>query len=154
MSTYVPSTSNVWPYYAAGNKSSDNAGQDKTLGKDQFLKILMAQIKNQDPMKPLEDKEFIAQMAQFTSVEQLMNMAASLDRLGNSIGMASSLIGKTVGWNTATTFGQEAVIHAGIVQAITVKDGETFAVVDNEEILLSRIVFVSGNLQREPGEEE
>ena len=143
MADYVPSTTNVWPYYSANNKPNVMSGQDKTLGKDEFLKIMIAQIKNQDPMQPMEDKEFIAQMAQFTSVEQLTNMAKSMEQLSQSIGISSSLIGKTVSWQVEATNGNAPVIREGTVDSITVKDGTTFAVVGSEWITLGRILSVA-----------
>lgn len=142
MADYVKGTSNIWPYYSADNKSTAKAGQESTLGKDEFLKILVAQIKNQDPMKPLEDKEFIAQMAQFTSVEQLMNMSAELKELKNSLGFTATLIGKSIEWETASADGSEGVIKNGTVDSISMKSGESFAVVDGEEILIGRILTV------------
>lgn len=51
------------------------------LGKDEFLKILMAQLQYQDPLNPMDDREFIAQMTTFSSLEQMMNMSESMDRL-------------------------------------------------------------------------
>ncbi|MBE0343336.1 flagellar hook capping protein, partial [Paenibacillus sp. 28ISP30-2] len=78
------STSNVWPNYNVNNVKTASAKDTKTMGKDQFLKILITQLQNQDPMQPLEDKEFIAQMAQFSSVEQLMNISTQLNPLGQA----------------------------------------------------------------------
>lgn len=54
------------------------------LGKDEFLKILMTQLQNQDPLNPMEDREFISQMATFTTLEQTINMANSIDKLVQS----------------------------------------------------------------------
>ncbi|HEY4601559.1 MAG TPA: flagellar hook assembly protein FlgD [Cerasibacillus sp.] len=54
------------------------------LGKDEFLKILMTQLQNQDPLNPMEDRDFIAQMASFSTLEQTMNMANSIETLVQS----------------------------------------------------------------------
>lgn len=51
------------------------------MGKDQFLNILVAQLQHQDPMSPLEDKDFIAQMAQFSSLEQMNQLVESFEEL-------------------------------------------------------------------------
>ena len=52
-----------------------NRNTGDNLGKDEFLKILIVQLQNQDPLNPMDDKEFIAQMAQFTALEQMQNVA-------------------------------------------------------------------------------
>jgi flagellar basal-body rod modification protein FlgD len=71
---------------------------DKTMGKDDFLKILLTQLTHQDPTEPMEDKEFVAQMAQFSTLEQMTNLSGEFSRLANlvSAGQAVSLLGKTV----------------------------------------------------------
>ena len=58
-----------------------SAGTKKTsdLNKDTFLKLLITQMQNQDPLNPMEDREFIAQMAQFTSLEQMQNLNQNLN---------------------------------------------------------------------------
>ncbi len=133
------STSNTWPNYSAANvaNASKTTGSS-VMGKDQFLKILITQLQNQDPMQPMEDKEFIAQMAQFTSVEQLMNISTQLTSLNQSLGSASSLIGKQITWTDKETLQPVS----GLVNSIVVKDGVNYAVVDNKKIALTDITQI------------
>jgi len=72
-----------------------------SLGKDDFLKLLMAQLNNQDPLKPMEHQEFSAQLAQFGSLEQLQNIHKGIESLQGGMGNESKLsalgmIGKTI----------------------------------------------------------
>jgi flagellar hook assembly protein FlgD len=73
----------------------------KKLGKDEFFKIMVTQLKNQDPLKPYDNEQMAAQMAQFTSLEQMFNMNSNLEKLSDSqkplhhLG-AAGLIGKWV----------------------------------------------------------
>jgi flagellar basal-body rod modification protein FlgD len=70
----------------------------QNMDKDDFLKILITQLTTQDPTQPMQDKDFIAQMAQFSSLEQMTNMATSFGKVSNviSASQAVSTIGKTV----------------------------------------------------------
>ncbi len=84
-------------------KPERQTGND-ILGKDDFLKILMVQLQNQDPTNPLQDKDFIAQMATFSSLEQMTNMSKSMDKFvqmqeQNTIVSYSQFVGKEVTWH-------------------------------------------------------
>lgn len=72
-----------------------------TLGKDDFMKLLMTQLQNQDPLRPMDHHEFATQLAQFGSLEQLQNIQKSIDGMNNNMGDGSKfntleLIGKRV----------------------------------------------------------
>ncbi|WP_138430788.1 flagellar hook assembly protein FlgD [Fodinibius saliphilus] len=82
-----------------------SAGSNKKLGQDQFLKLLVAQMKNQDPINPMDGKEFASQLAQFNSVEQLVGVNKGVSSLKQTQemmrtemtnSMAASLTGKSV----------------------------------------------------------
>ena len=75
------------------------------LGKDDFLKLLITQLSNQDPTNPMENTEFISQMAQFSSLEQMTNMSSSFSKMASFINSseAASTLGKTVELNIGDT---------------------------------------------------
>lgn len=85
------------------------------LGKDDFLKLLITQLSNQDPTSPMEDTEFISQMAQFSSLEQMTNMSTSFSKMAAFINSseAASTLGKTVELNVGDT------VTTGVVEGAT-----------------------------------
>src|SRR6056297_2296260 len=103
----------------------------KELDKDAFFKLLITQLQNQDPLKPMEDKEFIAQMAQFSSLEQMNNMNQNFNKLMDvqRINQNSSLIGKTV---ESKIVGKESSrVVTGEVIKISFEGDKTFAHLNN-----------------------
>src|SRR5919197_4700569 len=70
----------------------------KNLGKQYFLKLLMAQLQNQDPLKPMDDSQMIAQMAQFSALESTQNLTNVIQQSSNmqTVIQAGALIGKYI----------------------------------------------------------
>lgn len=99
------------------NKTLVKEGRQSSseLGKDDFLKLLITQLSNQDPTSPMENTEFISQMAQFSSLEQMTNMSSSFTKMAAFINSseAASTLGKTVELNVGDT------VTTGIVEGAT-----------------------------------
>ncbi|CAN7520458.1 flagellar hook capping FlgD N-terminal domain-containing protein [Paenibacillus qinlingensis] len=133
-----PIVGNVADLINKGTSAKTKEKDSTTLGKDDFLKILITQLQNQDPTQPLQDKEFIAQMAQFTSVEQLTNMASEMKLMRQSLGFVSGLIGKSISW-TGTDASGVTTEMSGVVDSITFKDGNQFATVNGVEVSLDKL---------------
>jgi len=106
------------------------------LGKDDFMKILVAQLSNQNPLEPTNDTEFIAQLAQFSSLEQMQSLNQGFAR-----SQAYSLIGKTVYVNNEAEDGTLDVIY-GKVDGVVRKDGMDYIVVNDEHYTVDDVTGV------------
>ncbi|GIQ68640.1 hypothetical protein XYCOK13_14640 [Xylanibacillus composti] len=133
----------IWPVYSKQNMplSTEERKSNDVLGKDEFLKILITQLQNQDPSQPLQDREFIAQMAQFSSVEQLMNMSKEMGALRQSLGISSDLIGKEVSWLGLS--GNSIVEMYGVVDSILFSNGIQYAKIGEHAIPIDEIIRVT-----------
>lgn len=90
--------------YLLNKKSEERKTGQGTLGKDDFMKLLIAQLQNQDPTNPMKDTEFIAQMAQFSALEQTMNLSKSFEKFAEAQNQAqmiqyTSFVGKSIRWH-------------------------------------------------------
>ena len=101
------------------NGAVSYAGQ--SMDRNAFLKLLVAQMQNQDPLKPMEDKEFLAQLAQFSSLEQMQNLNESLGTFAKGQTAVSSLalIGRDVKWTDADSGG----VYSGKVSTVHFDNG-------------------------------
>jgi flagellar basal-body rod modification protein FlgD len=91
-------------YLLSNYQNEQRKTGSSTLGKDDFLKILMTQLQNQDPLNPMQDKDFVAQMATFSSLEQMTNMNSTIQKLvdqqqQNQLVTYNQFVGKEVTWH-------------------------------------------------------
>ncbi|MCO5385584.1 flagellar hook capping FlgD N-terminal domain-containing protein [Desulfosporosinus sp.] len=127
MGTTIDETSNK--NSASTLSNSQTIVTNDSLGKDDFLKLLIAQMQNQDPLNPTDNKDSIAQLAQFSSLEQMNNIATSMDALNKSmtffsqqsaLTQGSAMIGK---WASGVDIDGVTIIE-GTVEAVKWLDGD------------------------------
>jgi flagellar basal-body rod modification protein FlgD len=122
-----------------GSTSSQVARTDPggSLGQDAFLKLLVAQMQNQDPMAPTDSSTMMTQEAQFTSVEQLTQLSSSMTalQLGQDFNGAVSLIGHNVTYEKA-----DGTTGSGLVSAVKPTPQGALLTVGSDSVL-------SGNIQ-------
>ena len=103
----------------------------KDDGSERFLKLLVTQMKNQDPTKPMESTDYIAQLATFSQVEQTVQTNSKIDQLMQMslLGQADAIIGRTVTSADGAVSGQVAEVRIGSAGLIAVlADGTEFPV--------------------------
>jgi flagellar basal-body rod modification protein FlgD len=119
------------------NKSTTDVGSNKDMAdKDTFMKLLVAQLKYQDPSNPADSTQFMAQTAQFTQVEklgQIANMMQSQQLIG-----ASNLVGKTITYQDANGESQTGVVSSAKLNG----DSEPTLMVGNTDVQLSKVTEV------------
>lgn len=129
----MPTTNNISELSKQYGYSSSNASKTE-LDKNAFLSLLITQMQYQDPLNPVEDKEFLAQMAQFTALEQMQNMNVTLKEQH-----ANSLVGKyVVAENYDDTTRQTEIIE-GRVEGMVNKNSEMYLIIGDKEVLASKV---------------
>lgn len=133
--------------YAASQKTETKKNDD--LGKDAFLQLLVTQLQNQDPLNPQDNSSYIAELAQFSSLEQMTNVVKNLEDMGKVVsnidtsvlvGQLSSMIGKQVDWsetiNEADAEGNPVTRETtltGTVAGVTIVEGAPRIIVETED---------------------
>ncbi len=135
MSSVLPISSASNPYASAtttGTASTTAAAPSQALGQADFLQLLSTQFQNQDPMKPMDDTAFIAQMAQFTSLQQTQTLTQQMTqmRATQDLTTANSYIGRSVtvdAGNGATATGNVTAVDASGASPMLVINGQSYA---------------------------
>ena len=122
-------------YATAAATAVPNTASKNTVTKDEFLKLFVTQLKNQDPLNPMDSAGFTAQLAQFSSLEQLTNLNDGMKSLllsQNSLqnALSANLIGKQVGFQVQDASGGAGAMQYGTVTGITFDADKTWFVVD------------------------
>lgn len=122
---------------AAAAADASKKAKDSNLGdKDTFMKLLVAQLKYQDPSKPADSTQFLAQTAQFTQVEKLEDMIGMMK--ASRMTSVSALVGKTVTFQDAT-----GAVQSGVVSAAKLNgDSEPMLKVGNTDVELSKVTEI------------
>ena len=133
------------------NKALKTEGKDvvKNLGKDEFLKLLITELTHQDPTNPMQDREFISQMAQFSSLEQMLNMNTNLGTFLNDMKFQSSydLLGKNVEIQMQDKVDENGILKTvkGVVDSIAKNGSETVVSVNGEMYPIAGIIKVEND---------
>jgi flagellar basal-body rod modification protein FlgD len=115
------------------------------LGKDDFLKLLLTQMKYQDPTSPMDTDQMVQQEAQMTQLEQSMNMNENIEELvkitnSNNSGNAITYLGREVNIPVPDSITGE--YYTGIVDEVRFRNGSPVLVVDGNEIAMTDVASV------------
>ncbi|MCA9000897.1 MAG: flagellar biosynthesis protein FlgD [Planctomycetes bacterium] len=138
----------------AANQGTQATGNNN-LDKDAFMQLLVAQMKNQDPTEPTSNEQFIAQLAQFSSLEEMQGVNENLvamaalnqgNALMSQLTDASALIGNNVTYTDQ--YGQPV---SGSVEAVRLESGQAVLQIDGETVPLSAVTEVTGSTPIDEG---
>ena len=130
-------------------KQPTNQTKQSDLGKDEFLKLLMAQLKHQDPLDPMDDKQFISQMATFSQLEQSINMSETMKVLTNQQSQSnflaySNLINKEITYAVYDSTGEYSGKETGRVQSVSFTGNDVMLKLSNEDkIAASQVMEIT-----------
>ncbi len=124
--------------------ATSSSAQDVT-GTDTFLKLLVAQLQNQDPMSPMDDQSFVTELAQFNTVEQMLSVNQSIN---NELGAQQAsegvaMLGKTITYSVPGIGGNPATVSQGVVSGVSLAGGQVQLQVGTQNVPLSGVTAVT-----------
>lgn len=114
----------------------------QSVSKDQFLKLFLTQLQNQNPLEPMQDKDFLVQLAQFAQVENTEEISRALQGLQTLAytTQATSLLGKRVSALRAT----DSTLVDGVVSAVRFTSDGVWLRVGNDDVRVDSVLQVGG----------
>jgi flagellar basal-body rod modification protein FlgD len=139
MATVTSSTSKLAPEIQKALEGFKLRENKSTLTQEDFLKLLTVQLQHQDPLKPMEDAQFMGQMAQFASLEQTKELTSTVSTLSASLGFSSAqqFLGKNV------TVNADGVDVSGTVSGVVMEDGLPKVLVGDKTYATDKIIAVT-----------
>ena len=122
---------------SADSLAKDTKKNGSTMDKEAFLNLLVAQMKYQDPLEPTSNTEFVSQYAQFSALEQMQNMSATLE-----LSRASTLVGQTVSVNTTDSTGRTTTIQ-GMVDYVVYENNKAYVSIEGNLYSLDDVYGVA-----------
>lgn len=124
--------------------SKNNRTPTSNLGKDDFLQLLTTQLKNQDPMNPMEDMDFIGQMAEFSSLEQMLNLNTGVDKINTALtNNTTTQAMMFLGTNVTANVDESDEPITGTVSTIGFKDNQPYLKVGEYAVALDQVKLVN-----------
>ncbi len=119
--------------------AADTRTRSLGIDRNAFMQLLLAQLRNQDPMKPMEDKEFIGQLAQLNTLEEMQKLNDNIVQLTMTQGLlqGSNLIGK---WVKATN--PDGTITEGLVSSVSMSNNQVSLVINGKTVALDQVLEV------------
>jgi flagellar basal-body rod modification protein FlgD len=139
MATVTSSTSKLSPEIQKALEGFPIRENKSMLTQEDFLKLLTVQLQHQDPLKPMEDAQFMGQMAQFASLEQTKELTKTMSTFTSSLGFSSAqqFLGKNV------TVNADGVDVSGTVSAVVMEDGLPKVLVNDKAYPTDQIISVT-----------
>ena len=144
---------NYVPFIQDDKSSQSTQIKDgSVLGKDDFLKLMITQLQHQNPLEPMDNTEYISQMASFSSLEQMSNLNTSFEKMAALWSdylipqmqwqQAAQVLGKTVTYQNPSSEEGAPEFLTGLVDSVLARDGQIFFMINDTEISMDSVTQI------------
>lgn len=116
--------------------SSSQQNKSDQIDKEMFLKLLVSQLKHQDPLSPVDNNEFLNQSVQFSTLESMQNLTKDFANI-----KAMQYLGKSIDFKT----GESSMVQSGVVNSISINEGKMILNVGDKSIDPNSVIKVDVN---------